>query len=83
MTAYRKNFDETKFTSFLIKDDELSEKYNDIWEKIKDSPKTEFGSKPVYHSEYLKAKIKFYNRKINTNFHKSKILKADSQYICL
>ena len=49
MTAYRKNFDETKFTSFLIKDDELSEKYNEIWEKIKDSPKTEFGSKPVYH----------------------------------
>ena len=30
MTAYRKDFDEIKFMSFLIKDDELLEKYNEI-----------------------------------------------------
>ena len=30
MTAYRKNFDQAKFMSFLIKDDELLEKYNEI-----------------------------------------------------
>ena len=30
MTAYSKDFDETKYMSFLIKDDELLEKYNDI-----------------------------------------------------
>ena len=29
-----KNFDETKFMSFLIKDDESLEKYNDILEKV-------------------------------------------------
>ena len=34
MTAYRKDFDETKYISFLIKDDEFLEKYNDIWEKV-------------------------------------------------
>ena len=28
MSAYRKNFDETKIMSFLVKDDELLEKYN-------------------------------------------------------
>ena len=28
MTANRKDFDETKYISFLIKDDELLEKYN-------------------------------------------------------
>ena len=39
MTAYRKDFEGTKFMSFLIKDDELLEKYNDIWKKIKDSLK--------------------------------------------
>ena len=33
MSAYRKDFDETKYISFLIKDDELLEKYNEIWEK--------------------------------------------------
>ena len=33
MTAYRKDFDETKYMPFLRKDDELIKKYNDIWEK--------------------------------------------------
>ena len=31
MSPYRKDFDETKYISFLIKDDELLEKYNKIW----------------------------------------------------
>ena len=31
MTAYRKDLDETKCISFLIKDNELLEKYNEIW----------------------------------------------------
>ena len=35
MSAYRKDFDETKYMSFFIKDDELLGKYNEIWEKIK------------------------------------------------
>ena len=34
MSAYIKDFDETKYLSFLIKDDELLEKYNEIWEKV-------------------------------------------------
>ena len=33
MSAYRKDFDET----FLIKNDELLEKYNEIWERVKNS----------------------------------------------
>ena len=31
MNAYRKEFDEIKYMSFLIKDDELLERYNKIW----------------------------------------------------
>ena len=31
MSEKRKNFDETKYMSFLIKDDELQEKYKNIW----------------------------------------------------
>ena len=50
--------------SFLIKDNELLEKYNEIWEKAKDSLKREFDSKPVYNKKYLKAKIKSYFGKI-------------------
>ena len=30
MSAYRKDFDESKYMSFLIKDDELLEKYDEI-----------------------------------------------------
>ena len=30
MTEYRKDFDGSKYISFLIKDDELLEKYNEI-----------------------------------------------------
>ena len=38
---------------------------------------------PVYNEKYLKAKVKSYNGKINTNFHKNKIPKEGSQFICL
>ena len=34
MSWYRRDFDETKFMSFLIKHDELLEKSNEIWEKV-------------------------------------------------
>ena len=81
MTAYTKDFDKTMF--FFIKDDELLEKYNDIWKKIKDSLKRECDSKPVYNKIYIKAKVKSYNGNINTSFYNNKIRKADSQYICL
>ena len=31
MSAYRRDFDETKYVHFLIKDYELLESYNGIW----------------------------------------------------
>ena len=83
MSAYRKDFDESKYISFLIKDDELLEKYNEIWEKVKNNLKKEFDSEPVYNEKYLKAKIKSYNGEINTNFHDNKIPKGVSQFLCL
>ena len=69
--------------TFMIKDDELLERYNEILEKVKNIIETEFDSEPVYNGKYLKAKIKSYNRKINTNFHNNKILKEISRFICL
>ena len=39
MTTCRKDFDETKYISFLIKHDELLEKYNKIQEKVENSLK--------------------------------------------
>ena len=33
-SGYVKRFDETKFMSFLVKDYELLQKYNKIWDKV-------------------------------------------------
>ena len=33
MSPYRRNFDETEYMSFFLKNEELLEKYNQIWEK--------------------------------------------------
>ena len=68
---------------FLIKDDGLLEKYKEIMEKVKKSLKKEFDSEPVYNEKYLKAKIKSFNGKINSNFHDDNIPKEGSQFICL
>ena len=66
-----------------MKDDELIEKYNEIWEKVKNSLKKEFDGEQVNNEKHLKAKIKSYNGKTNTNFHNNKIPKEGSQFICL
>ena len=47
MIANRRDFDETKYTIFLIKDNELLEKNNKIWVKVKNSIKKEFDGEPV------------------------------------
>ena len=39
MSAYKTNFDGTKYVSLLIKGDKLLGKYNEIWEKVGNSLK--------------------------------------------
>ena len=68
MRAYRRHFKETKYMSFLIKDDEFLGKYNKIRRKISNSLKRGFDREPVHIEKYLKDKIKSYEGKINTNF---------------
>ena len=83
MSAYRRDFNETKCMSFLILNDELVEKWNEIWEKVTNSIKKEFDRGPVYIEKYLKAKIKSFNGKINTIFHNKKVPKEGSKFVCL
>ena len=47
--------------SFLIKDKNLSEKYNVIWKKISNFTKSEFENNPVYNEKYVKTEIKSSN----------------------
>ena len=44
MSEYRRDFDESKWMFFLIKDYELLDKYNEIWEKVSNSIKKGFDS---------------------------------------
>ena len=69
--------------SFLIKDDELLEKFNEIWRKIKNSIKKKFDSEPLYNEKYLKAIIKSDNGTINIKFDNDKIPREGSQFIFL
>ena len=70
MSAYK-----TKDMSFLLKDEKLLERYNEIQKKVSNIIKKEFDSKPIYNEKYLKTEINSYNGKINTNFHNNKITK--------
>ena len=68
----------------MIKDNELIEKCNEIWEKVKTILKKEFDSEPVYNERYLKVKIKSYNGKIK---YKMIIIKYKKEvfhlFVCL
>ena len=53
MSGYIKYFENGgKSVSFLIKDDEVWEKNEKIWDVIKDKPGIKFYSKPIYENKY-------------------------------
>ena len=54
--------------SFLIKNDEVWEKYEEILDAIKNKPGIKFHSEPIYEKNYLKAKIREFDGEIRTNF---------------
>ena len=69
MSGYIKYFENgSKNMSFLIKNDEVWDKYDKIWDVIKNKLKIKFHSEPVYEYKYLKTKVREYNGEIKTNF---------------
>ena len=54
--------------SFVIKDDGVLDKYNEIWDKIKEKLNIKFHSMPVYDEKCVKAKVREFNVAIKTNF---------------
>ena len=82
ISAYIKSYDgQTKWTYFLIEDDDLLKKCNTIWDKFSADKKKEFGSKPVYNKEFLKTKIKRHGDEV-TDFYNKKFPKLDSNHTC-
>ena len=70
-----------KNKSFLIKDDEVRDKYNKIWDVIKDKLGTEFHSEPVYESNY--AKVREFDGVIKTNILGNDMPKENVHYTCI
>ena len=64
MSAYT-DFDKTKNMSFLMKGNEVLEKYNEIWKKIINSIKKESDRESVYNEKYLKIKVKPQKKVLN------------------
>ena len=69
--------------SFLIKDDEVWEKYEQIWDVIKNKLGIEFHSEPVYDKIYIKAEVREFNGKIKTNFLENGVPKENMHYTCI
>ena len=58
MSRYIKYFENGgKNMSFVIKDDDVLDKYNEIWDKIKEKLNIKFQSMPVHDEKYIKAKV--------------------------
>ena len=84
MTEYMKYFENgRKNMSFVIKDDDVLDKYNEIWDKIKETLSIKFHSMPVYDEKYIKAKVREFNGVIKTNFLGDEIPKESMHYTCI
>ena len=69
MNGYIKYFDDGgKNMSFVIDDEKVDEKYNEIWEVIRNILKIDFTVNPVRDVIYLVAKLKIFNKINKTTF---------------
>ena len=84
MCGYIKYFENRgKNMSFLIKDDGVWEKYEKIWDLIKNKLDIKFHSKPIYEQKYLKAKVREFDGVIKTNFLGNDMPKENMHYTCI
>ena len=69
MSGYIKYFQNGgKNMSFIIKDDDVLDKYKEISNKIKRELNKKFHSMAVHDEKYIKAKVRKFNGVIKTNF---------------
>ena len=81
MSRYIKYFENGgKNTFFVIKNDNVLDKYNEIWYNIKGELNTKFDSMTAYDEKYIKAKVREFNGEIKTNFLGDEIPKENVNY---
>ena len=67
----------------MIKNYDVLDKYNEIWNKIKNTLNKKFHSMPVYDENYIKAKVREFNGVIKTNFLGNEVPKEIVYYTSL
>ena len=81
MSGYIKYFEnDGKNKSFLIKDHDVLNKYNETWDKIKETLNIKFDSIPVFDEKCIKDKVREFNGVIKTNFLDDEIPKESLHY---
>ena len=85
MDGYIKYFDDGgKNMSFVTDDEKIYEKYNEIWEVIRNLLKTDFTVNPVRDYIYLVAKLKIFDRINKTTFNNNNYIPMErNHYICI
>ena len=68
--------------SFSIKNSEVWEKYEDMWNVIKNKLSIKFHSQPIYENKYLKTKVREFDGNIKTNFLRNNTPKENTYYTC-
>ena len=69
--------------SFVIKDDYVLDKCNEIWNKIKEILSIKFHNMPVYDEKYIKVKVREFSGVIKRNFLSDEVPKENEHYTCI
>ena len=72
-----------KNMSFMVKDDSVLNKYNEIWDKIKEKLNIKFHSIPVYDQIYIKVKVREFDGVMKRNFLGDEIPKENMYFYVL
>ena len=84
INGYIKYFDDGgKNMSFVTDDEEIYEKYNEIWEVVRKLLKVDFTVDHVRYDKYLVAKLKVFDRINRTTFTNNSITIERNHYICI
>ena len=69
--------------SFIITDGNILDKYNKIWDKIKETLSIKFHRNTLFDERYIKAKVREFDGVIKTNFLGDEIPKENMHYTCI
>ena len=84
MNGYIKYFDDGgKNMSFIMDDNKVYEKYDEIWNVLKSLLKLKFAASPIRNDKYILAKLKILKKKNLTTFSNNIVPIKQNHYICI